>query len=572
MKKNIVLLYCILYCFFSSLFGQSSTLLLQDVFYLDFSSNQMKKGDILIVNGLIQRIRKNIRVPKKAKVINGNNKWLIPGLIDSHIHLFQSGGLYTRPDIADLRQYRPYELERQWLKEQATDLLKRYLKCGITTVIDMGGPLSNFEIRDELKNQKNVPNLFLTGPLISTIQPEEFGKKDPPIIKATSKEEARELVREQLPFQADFIKIWYITLPNQSATSNYDIVKAAIDESHKNGIKAAVHATELNTAKLALKAGADILVHSIDEPVDEDFIQLIKKNKAVYIPTLIVHGNYVEIFSQTPQLSMEDFQLSHPIPLGTLFDSRHLKENKVLQEYQAFAPYLKKELEEQSAQRFNNIVKLLTKGVTIATGTDAGNIGTLHASSFYEEIAAMQTAGLGHLDILKASTINGAKVLGKEKELGSIEEGKKADLVLLDQNPLDTLDALKNIHLVIKSGQALSPDTILVESPENLVQQQLNAYNARNLEAFLAPYSEEVEIYNFPNELTAKGKEAMRKTYGFMFKNLPHLHCELVNRISMGNTVIDYEKVTGILEEGTVEAIAIYKIEGGKIAKVYFVY
>lgn len=566
-------LYCLIFSLLSiPAFSQTSEILIQNVAYLDFSADEMKQGDILIVDGKIQRIRKNIRASKSMKVIDGEGKWLIPGLIDSHIHLFQSGGLYTRPDIADLRQYRSYDTEKKWLKDNADDLLKRYLRCGITTVIDVGGPLSNYEIRDRVNKQEQLPNLYLTGPLISTIQPEEFGTEDPPIIKAASKEEARELVRQQIPFQPDFIKIWYIALQNQSAESNYDIVHAAIDESHKNGIKVAVHATELNTAKLALKAGADILVHSVDNPVDEDFIELLKKNKAVYIPTLIVHGNYVEVFSQTPQLAMEDFKYSHPIPLGTLFDGRHLTEDKELQEYKLFAPFLKKELNEQNSQRLKNIKILQDAGIDIATGTDAGNIGTLHASSFYEEIAAMQEGGLNNMEILKASTINGAKVIGKEQELGSIEEGKEADLVLLSQNPLDTLAALSHIDLVIKSGLIFSPDSILIETPENLVQQQLNAYNARNLEAFLAPYSEEVEIYNFPNELTGKGKDAMRKNYGFMFNNLPNLHCELVNRIVMGNTVIDQERVIGISENGPLEATAIYKIENSKIAKVFFIY
>jgi len=101
------------------------------------------------------------------------------------------------------------------------------------------------------------------------------------------------------------------------------------------------------------------------------------------------------------------------------------------------------------------------------------------------------------------------------------------------------------------------------------VQQQLNAYNARDIEAFLEPYSDDVEIYAFPEELQAKGKEKMRPQYASMFEALPDLHCELINRIVNGNTVIDQEFVT--LSEGrTLEAVAIYEIEDGKIAKVYF--
>lgn len=101
-----------------------------------------------------------------------------------------------------------------------------------------------------------------------------------------------------------------------------------------------------------------------------------------------------------------------------------------------------------------------------------------------------------------------------------------------------------------------------------LAQQQLNAYNAHNLEAFLAPYAEEVELYSFPNKLELKGKTEMRKAYQFVTKT-PKLYCRLVNRIVEGNTVIDQEEVWGFGDK-PVTAIAMYVVEGGKITKVYF--
>jgi len=98
----------------------------------------------------------------------------------------------------------------------------------------------------------------------------------------------------------------------------------------------------------------------------------------------------------------------------------------------------------------------------------------------------------------------------------------------------------------------------------------LNAYNARDIDAFLESYSEDVKIFSFPNQLQSEGKEAMRQGYANMFENTPDLHCELVNRIVSGNTVIDQELVTGF-SNGPVKAIAIYKIKNHKIAEVYFV-
>ncbi len=108
------------------------------------------------------------------------------------------------------------------------------------------------------------------------------------------------------------------------------------------------------------------------------------------------------------------------------------------------------------------------------------------------------------------------------------------------------------------------------KTPEQLAQAQLDAYNAKNIDAFLEPYSDSVEIYMFPGKLMSKGKEAMRKEYGAMFQQVPNLHCTLVNRIVEGNTVIDHENVTGFGPQ-PLRAIAIYTINKGKISKVYFI-
>ncbi|MFN3488980.1 MAG: nuclear transport factor 2 family protein [Emticicia sp.] len=106
-------------------------------------------------------------------------------------------------------------------------------------------------------------------------------------------------------------------------------------------------------------------------------------------------------------------------------------------------------------------------------------------------------------------------------------------------------------------------------TPEILAQNQLNGYNARDIEAFLEPYADDVEIYTFPNTLRTKGKDEMRKSYDAYFKKTPNLHCELKNRIIQGNTVIDKEYITGAGKP--FEATAIYQIENNKIKRVYFV-
>lgn len=109
-------------------------------------------------------------------------------------------------------------------------------------------------------------------------------------------------------------------------------------------------------------------------------------------------------------------------------------------------------------------------------------------------------------------------------------------------------------------------------SPAELAQAQLDAYNRRDLEAFLLPYDDSVAVYSFPNQLQYRGKAQMRQVYGEMFQTLPDLHCTLVNRMVMGNTVIDQESVVFRKGEKPLKAIAIYKVKAGKIVEVYFVF
>lgn len=105
-----------------------------------------------------------------------------------------------------------------------------------------------------------------------------------------------------------------------------------------------------------------------------------------------------------------------------------------------------------------------------------------------------------------------------------------------------------------------------------LVQMQLDGYNARDIDMFLAPYSDSVKIYMYPDQLRSQGIESMRQSYGKMFASTPDLHCELANRVVMGNTVIDHERVVIRKGQPEVEAIAVYKISDGKIAEVRFIY
>src|SRR5437867_12401516 len=204
------------------------------------------------------------------KQIDCAGKFILPGYIDTHVHLFQSGYLFTRPDGADLNSVRPYKDEVGWIKSHLADTFARYLRCGITSVVDVGGPMWNFEVRKTADSTAKAPRVAVAGPLISSVSRERLDLGDPPIVKIDTPDQAREFVRKLATQKPDLVKIWYIVDHDHPVDSFRPIVRATIEESHAHKIRVAVHATELETARAAVEEGADVLVHSvIDKPVDD---------------------------------------------------------------------------------------------------------------------------------------------------------------------------------------------------------------------------------------------------------------------------------------------------------------
>jgi len=106
-------------------------------------------------------------------------------------------------------------------------------------------------------------------------------------------------------------------------------------------------------------------------------------------------------------------------------------------------------------------------------------------------------------------------------------------------------------------------------SPEGIVQKQIDAYNVRDIDAFMATYTKDIKLYNFPNDLRSEGQKAMKKSYEGFFENTPDLNCKILYRIVTGNKVIDHELVTA--NGSTFKAIAVYEVENALISKVTFI-
>jgi imidazolonepropionase-like amidohydrolase len=427
----------------------------------DGADATMADATVIVSGNRISAVgpRASTPVPSGATRIDGKGRWLIPGLIDGHVHFFQSGNLYTRPDGADFNAVVPYAQEVSRNKARLAATFKVWLASGVTSVIDIGGPFWNFDMRDIADKTSAAPRVEVAGPLISMVDRVKLDLGDPPIIKIESPEAARALVARELERKPDFIKVWFIHQPGDDLAKQEAIVKAAGDAAHDAHLRLAVHATELDVAKASLRAGADYLVHSVfDDPIDDEFIALMRKNHALLCPTLFVRNGYAYALSNRWQATAEEQRLADPQILFTMHDLDKMPKDKIpprIAKLIADAPPIKAPTVSEQ-----NLKKLWDAGIPIVMGTDAGNIGTLHGPSVFREMALMRDAGLTPLQVLRSATTNGAKAMGRD-DLGAIAPGKLADLVLLDADPLADVANLSHAERVIKDGVVYQPKALI---------------------------------------------------------------------------------------------------------------
>jgi imidazolonepropionase-like amidohydrolase len=432
-------------------------------------------------------------IPKNGEsVIDAKGKFIVPGYIDTHVHFFQSGDIFTRPDAVDLNAVRSYKDEHDWIERNLPDTFARYLRCGITSVVDVGGPIWNFKVRKMANSTAKAPRVAVAGPLISSVSRTQLELNgDPPIVKIETPEQGRDMVRKLAAEKPDYIKIWYIVPPAQpaervtpkpgeggspsSSAAPSDVERAAIfrpvihavvEESHRLRIRVAVHATELEAARTAVEEGADLLVHSVtDKPIDDAFVKLLKEKGTILTPTLVVFERYGRTFANKLELTPEEKAWGNPEVIASLDvtkipeDKRPERLKKAMENPQPILDSIQKTYD----VALKNLKTLEDAGITIATGTDAGNIGTIHGPAIFREFQLMKQAGLTSMQILQCTTANAAKVFGGDTgaKIGSLKPGNYADLVILKSNPLDDIKNASDIDSVIKSGVVYKADAIL---------------------------------------------------------------------------------------------------------------
>jgi imidazolonepropionase-like amidohydrolase len=393
-------------------------------------------------------------IPAGVTVIDGRGLWVTPGLVDAHVHFSQTGWADGRPDALDVRASHPYENVEADLKAHPERFFRSQLCSGITSVFDVGGYAWTVAMAHREKEDPRAPRVAAAGPLLSTLDHWLNLPAERQFMLLKDAETARTGVAYLKSIGAEAVKVWYIVQPDLPIEKTAPAVLAAGEAARKVGLPLIVHATGLAEAKAALRAGAYMLVHGvIDLPVDEEFLSLAKKNGTIYCPTLNVFGGY---------LRMGEAVAAKRVPV--VDDPNGCVDKETLSKVEETAKILPpQDIDQRLARRREqvaagertgkaNLKRVADAGITIAMGTDAGNPLTLHGPSVYAEMEAMQAAGMTPMQVIVASTHGGARAMRAEKETGTVEKGKSADLLLVAGDPTADAANFRKVRYVVRAG------------------------------------------------------------------------------------------------------------------------
>jgi len=397
-------------------------------------------------------------VPEGIETLDLKGLFVTPGIIDAHVHFSQTGWADGRPDSLDLRDAFPYDRVEAGLKVDPERWFRSYLCSGVTAVFDVGGYPWTWTLREPAESDTSAPHVAAAGPLLSTIDHWLNLPAERQFIYLADEKAAREGVSYLASQGTDAVKLWLINSGGRSIDDMLGPVIAAGEEARSRHLPFIVHATGLLEAKMALRAGATMLVHSVwDQPVDDDFISKAKAQGTIYCPTLTVIDGYARMFhaavAGTPP------EIDDP---GKCVDAETIRH--VLSTPSAAAGKAGPENEARFANIGDmhrtmaaNLKRVQDAGIPVAMGTDAGNPLTLHGPSVYAEMEAMEAAGLTPMQVLVDATKGGALAMARSKDLGTIEAGKIADLLVVGADPSAAIRNMREIRWVVRGGVVRAP-------------------------------------------------------------------------------------------------------------------
>jgi hypothetical protein len=406
---------------------------------------------VYIKEGIIQKIADNIDV-KEVEIIDAENKYLTPGLIDMHVHI--------------------------WDRHE----LGLYLSNGVTSVRNLWGMPMHLRLKEDIKNDKIIsPMFFTTGPKLTG--PEFLGDDN---LQLAAPTEAKEKVISYKKRGYDFIKTYY--------GLTEDIFDAVVEQATISDMDIVAHPSQkvpysyhFNPQIKSIEHVEDIIQQPLNYRLDTLKLEVVvsdfKKSKhSSFSPTLTVYNNIYQMLIDDQILESEQLQFINP--LIKWVDSKTQFERWKMAKQRDST--IVKTIKEQHDFHLKIIKKLHEVGVTFICGTDAGIGVTIPGFSIHQELSFYKEAGLSNYEVLKTATINASKTHSIMNKMGTIEVGKIANLLLIDDNPLLDLSALQNPTNVFVKGRKLDRETL--NSFEN------EARNRSNLIASAVRYLENLII------------------------------------------------------------------------------
>jgi imidazolonepropionase-like amidohydrolase len=375
--------------------------------------------------------RDQVKIPKGAVVIDTRGKTILPGLIDAHIHLDIIGhGLYER--------YYQFLAKQSSYHEVMRIAAKQLLRAGVTGGIDLGAPLSILDIKKEIDSGKIPgPRLTVSGPWITRVSYEGGGEFEQYLVKSTR--EAVDATIELIDQGADVIKVW------DGLTA--DDYTAIVHEANKRGAKVHAHLYDPPAIRKALDAGVDVLQHMGSAgypPYEPELIAEIARKKVPVVQTI---SHRIWIYPATVEFPgrLDNPTLERDIPKHIYAElQRSFKQIARL-------PYFS-DIEQETRNAQASASQFVDAGAFMGVGTDAASPLNFHTEAMWREMSALVDVGMTPIQVISAATKNNAEIVGRSDELGTIEPGKLADILVVDGDPLFDINVLGYVSFVIKDG------------------------------------------------------------------------------------------------------------------------
>ncbi|WP_299440365.1 amidohydrolase family protein [uncultured Aquimarina sp.] len=429
-------------------FANNNSYLIRNVNIIPMTQDTILTNKMIYVKeGIIQSIENSIKV-QDIEVIDGENRYVMPGLIDMHVHIWDR-----------------YELGL-------------YLSNGITAVRNLWGMPMHLRIKEDVNNEEIIsPMFFTTGPKLTG--PEFIGDDN---LQLTTPNEAKEKVISYKDRGYDFIKTYY--------GLTEDIFDAVIEQAIISDIDIVAHPSQkvpysyhFNPQIKSIEHAEDIIQQPLNYKLDtlklKEVINDFSKSKhSSFSPTLTVYNNIYQMLIDDRILVSEQLQFMNP--LIKKVDSKAQFErwyNTKLRDSSTV-----KTIKNQHDFHLKIIKKLHEAGTTFICGTDAGIGITIPGFSIHQELAFYKEAGLSNYEVLKTATVNASKTHSIMNNMGTIEVGKIANLLLIDNNPLLDLSTLQNPSTVFIKGRKLNKETLDYFEKKAMNRKNLIASAVRYLE------------------------------------------------------------------------------------------